>query len=328
MPYKHLTPCERGQIEALVRAGTCKAEIARQLKRSRTTIGRELARNNAPHQAYAAERAQARYQEQRQECRRTRSLDHLPLRQYVIEKITTGWSPEQVSGRLWLDYPGQPRMRVSHETLYRQLYADESLKRILLPCLRQRRPRRRARGSRKPTRPMIQNRISIEQRPQVVQDRLRYGDWEGDTIIGRHQESAIVTLVERKSLLLKATVLPSRKAQPTADAIIQALAPLPQEWRHTITFDNGTEFAHHERIAQATQTQVYFAHPYASHERARNENTNGLLRHYLPKSTDFSTLQQTSLQRLLDELNQRPRKTLLYRTPQEIFELNTVALTA
>ena len=292
--------------------------MARALGRSPSTISREFARN-AGVDGYRCERAQKRYAQARKACRRTTSLSHLALRRYVIDKMVQGWSPEQVSGRLWLDKPGEPRMRVSPETIYRAIYSDEGLKNLLRGCLRQRRPRRRKRGERRPTRPFIPNRIGIEARPAEVDRLERYGDWEGDLIIGAHQDGAIVTLVERKSMLLLAVRVPSRHARVVARAVVDALRTVPPSWRKTITYDNGSEFAHHEQMAQALDMNIYFAHPYAAHERGRNENTNGLLRQYVPKSTRFSDLTDHQLQRYVDELNDRPRKNLGYRTRTKSF---------
>ena len=325
MPYRHLTPMERGQIQALERQGMSQRGIAKTMGRSPSTISRELARNGG-RQRYDAARAQKRYQSVRKACRRTTSLSYLPLRRYLFDKMGDGWSPEQVSGRLWLDFPGQPRMRVSHETIYRSVYANEKLRNVLLGCLRQRRPRRRKRGARRPTRPFIPNRVGIEARPPQVDALERYGDWEGDLIIGRNQEGAVLTLVERKSMFVCARPVRSRHAAPVALAVIDALGSLPPPWLRTITFDNGSEFAHHERMAQALEAHIYFAHPYAAYERARNENTNGLLRQYLPKSTSFKELTQQRLQTYIKELNHRPRKKLGYRTPYEIFQMDAVAL--
>ena len=141
MPYTHLSESERGGIQELLEQGLSLRAIARQLKRAVSTISLELSRNRVVNKGYSAERAQRRYRQERKKCRRTRSLDWMPLRHYVVDKITQAWSPEQVSGTLWLDYPGQPRMRVSHETIYRSIYSDEKLGGILKPCLRQRRPR-------------------------------------------------------------------------------------------------------------------------------------------------------------------------------------------
>lgn len=326
MPYHHITPTERGQMQAFQHQGLTQRAIARALGRNPATISREFARNRARHGGYDAIRAQKRYERVRKASRRTTSLSHLPLRRYLFEKMTEGWSPEQVAGRLWLEFPGQPRMRVSHETIYRSLYADEKLGNSLLSCLRQCRPRRRKRGQRRPIRSFIPNRVGIEARPAEVDALERYGDWEGDLVIGAQQQGAIVTLVERKSLLLRAEPLPSRHAQGVAEKVIHALRSLPSRWVKTLTFDNGSEFAHHERMAKALGIDIYFAHPYAAYERARNENTNGLLRQYLPKSTSFRNLSETQLKRYIDELNNRPRKKHGYRTPQEVFLEDTVAL--
>lgn len=325
MPNTHLTPMERGSIEALLKEGLKQAEIARRLGRSPSTISRELARNRVNGKAYVASGAQKRYEDEREACRRTCSLDHEPLRRYLYDKLSDGYSPEQISGRLWLDFPGQPRMRVSHETIYRSLYADPKLH-YLLGYLRQRRPRRRKRGERKPVRPMIPNRVSIEARPEAVNALERFGDWEGDLILGSNQQGAVVTLVDRKSLYLRAQFVPSKHANLVAQAVTDALAPIPATWRNTITFDNGSEFAHHETMTQNLGIEVYFAHPYSSWERARNENTNGLLRQYLPKKTSFETLDDKRLQIYVNELNNRPRKKLSYQTPQEVFQNLTVAL--
>lgn len=327
MPYHHLTPMERGQIQALFTQGLSQRAIAARLGRSPSTVCRELARNRAYLRPYDAACAQKRYEQARKNCRRTTSLSYAPLRRYLFDKMTEGWSPEQVSGRLWLDFPGQPRMRVSHETIYRSLYTNEKLGNPLLTCLRQRRPRRRKRGERRPTRPFIPNRVGIEARPPLVDALERYGDWEGDLLVGANQQGAVLTLVERKSLLLRAALLSSRHAQGVAQATIDQLLSIPADWRKTITFDNGSEFAHHERLTAALGLATYFAHPYAAYERARNENTNGLVRQYLPKNSNSLDVTQAQLQRYVQELNNRPRKTLGYRTPSEVFANQTVALT-
>jgi IS30 family transposase len=326
MPYQHLTPMERGQIQALLGQGLSQNAIARKLGRSPSTISRELRRNGTVFRRYDAGHAQRRYQTVRQLCVRGRSLDYLPLRQYVIERFMEGYSPEQVSGRLSIDCPGQPRMRVSHESIYRTIYADEKLCRILLGCLRQRHSRRRRRGERKPVRSMIPNRIGIEDRPVQVETLERYGDWEGDTVVGKNQEGAILTMVERKSMMLLADVLPLKTAQATARSAIGLLERMPPGWLRTITFDNGSEFSGHTTITQTTGIDVYFAHPYSSWERARNENTNGLLRQYYPKKTSFANLDPAALQRVVNEINNRPRKKLGCRTPLEVFREQTVAL--
>lgn len=327
MPYVHLTPMERGQIQALFSQGLSQRAIAGTMGRSPSTVCRELRRNHAREGVYDAACAQRRYAQARSACRRTTALSHPPLQKYLFDKMTLGWSPEQVSGRLWLDFPGESRMRVSAETIYRTLYADEKFGRPLLACLRQRRPRRRKRGQRRPTRPSIPNRIGIENRPAEVDALARYGDWEGDLLIGAEQKGAVLTLVERKSLYLLAALLPSRHAQGVASAAIELLGAMPASWRRTLTFDNGSEFAQHERMSRALEMRIFFAHAYAAQERGRNENTNGLMRQYLPKTTHFTRLVPAEIHCVVHELNNRPRKILGFRTPQEVFNQQTVALT-
>lgn len=328
MPYHHLTPIERGQIQALLNQGESRAAIARTLGRNRSSVGRELARNGGTKERYCAEQAQKRYREMRKECVRTKRLDYASLRKYLFMEGSRAWSPEQVAGRLRVDYPHDGRMHVSPETIYRTLYHDEKLGRALIPQLRQARKTRRKKGMGKNSRnPIpIPNRVSIEQRPDEVQRRDRFGDWEGDTVIGANQRGVVVTLVERKALFLSAIRVSTKHAEDVAQAITRALTAVPAHCRKTITFDNGTEFARHENITAALGTLIYFAHPYSSNERARNENTNGLLRQYLPKGTSFENLTQQQLDAVVYELNNRPRKSLGYRTPKELFDEACVAL--
>lgn len=324
MPYRHLSATERGQIQALNSQGYSKGKIALALHRDVSTISRELRRNGEG--GYEAQRAQRLYVERREACVRGRSLDDPLLRGFVLQKLAEAWTPDQISGRLWLAYPGQPRMRISCETIYRNLYEDERLH-AFIGNLRRRHPRRIKRGQRKAQCHAIPNRISIEQRPLEVERLERYGDWEGDLILGAGQQGAVLTLVERKSMFLCGSPLDSKNAQGVADEIIQALGKFPAEWRKTITFDNGSEFAAHQKFATQLGMEVYFAHPYASYERGRIENANGLLRQYLPKNMPLKNLSNEKLQRCIDDLNDRPRKKLGYRTPREVFLENTLALT-
>ena len=318
MSYKHFTPTERGQIQALLKEERNKSYIAGVLGRDRSTIGRELKRNQTKT-GYDAQKAQRRYQQCRKACRPRKKLDHPPLWDYVFAKIPAGWTPEQIAGRLPLDYPEDPRMRLSHETLYQNIYGDERLH-CLIGNLPQARPKRRRRGQGKTRRgPSIPNRVGIEQRPPEVDERSRYGDWEGDTIVGAHQQAFVVTLVERKSLLLTGRKTQTKQAGEVAHAVIDALSDMPASWLKTLTFDNGTEFAKHEQIAASLPTAIYFANAYAAYQRGANENTNGLLRRYLPKTMDLRTLTQGRLDYIVEELNNRPRKILGYYTPNEIF---------
>jgi IS30 family transposase len=328
MSYIHLTAIERGQIQALCQEGRGVNAIARVLGRAPSSISRELKRNKTPR-GYDAGVAQQRYRQRRIECRPARKLEYRPLWAYVLQKLPLCWSPQQIAGRLPLDYPHDPKMRISHETLYQSLYTDPRLT-PMIACLRQARPKRRKRGQGKIKRCLIPNRTSIHDRPAEVQKRARFGDWEGDLLLGKNQQGAVLSLVARKSLMLLARRLSSKQSHEVIDAVLAALENLPAAWAQTVTFDNGTEFYHHQRLTAELGIATYFADPYAAYQRGTNENTNGLLRQYLPKNTSFEHLTQPQLDSIVDELNNRPRRTLGYRTPYEVFIANrkppTVAL--
>ena len=319
MSYCHLTPEERGQIQALFYEGKTNCYIAKKLCRSATTVWRELNRNSFRGR-YEAQRAQKLYKNRRKDCRPSKKLSHPALWRYVIEKIPEENTPKLIACRLRLDYPDDPQMHISHETLYREIYTDKRLH-FLIEYLPQSRPKRRKRGQGKSRRgPCIPNRVGIEKRPEIVQQRARFGDWEADTIVGANKKGYIVSLVERKSRLLVSRKVSSKKADVVAKAIVEALEKMPASWVKTITFDNGTEFALHEKIAKELCVNTYFATPYSAWQRGTNENTNGLIRRYLPKGTDFSKLTQAQLEIITQELNNRPRKVLEYRTANEVFQ--------
>ena len=319
MSYTHLTSFERSKIQVWLEQGNSRRAIAHKLGRNVSTISRELRRNQGKSGTYQAEQAQKRYHCAREECVKKQRLEYIPLWDVLFKNIPLGMTPEQIAGRLPLEYPDDPRMRISHETIYRALYTDERLK-PLIQYLPQARAKRRKKGMEKSSRgPTIPNRVSIEKRPTEVNERTRCGDWEGDTVLGKNHRGAIVTLVERKTLFLAARRLDAKTAEFTAQGTIDALIDLPAKNVKTITFDNGTEFTNHQTIARELNVNTYFAHPYCSNERARNENTNGLLRRFLPKGTSFENLEQNQLDYLVYLLNNRPRKTLGYRTPNELF---------
>ena len=317
MSYQHLTAFERGQIQALLEEGKSMAHIGRVLGRSPCTITRERKRNGTS-QTYEACQAQHRYAQRRVHCRPGHKLEHRRLWQYVVEKLSLCWSPQQIAGRLPLEYPDDPAMRISHETLYGALYRDERLK-PWVACLRQHRPKRRKRGQGKSARCCIPYRVSIHERPVEVDQRTRWGDWEADLVLGQNQRGAVLSIVARKSKLLLARKLRSKQSDEVITAVIHALEDFPASWARSVTFDNGSEFYHHHRITDELGVATYFADAYAAYQRGVNENTNGLLRQYLPKQTSFEDLTQAQLQAIVDELNNRPRKTLDYRTPYEVF---------
>jgi IS30 family transposase len=319
MSFVHITSIQRGEISAYLAAGFSKAHIARQLGRNRASIGREIERNSVKG-VYDPQRAQTRYHERRKECRPARKLDHAPLWSYVFDHVTEGWTPETVAGRLPLAFPEDIKMRISHEAIYQGIYGDERMH-CLIKHLPQARPRRRKRGQGKTRRgPSIPNRVGIEQRPLEVNERERYGDWEGDLIVGAGQSGNIVTLVDRTSLLTMTRKVDTKNAEGVADAIIDAFKDMHASWIKTITFDNGTEFACHERISRETGAAIYFADPYSSYQRGTNENTNGLIRRFLPKKMSFEHLTQERLDIIEEDLNNRPRKKLNFQSPNEVLK--------
>ncbi len=225
--------------------------------------------------------------------------------------LSQEWSPEQISGRLVLE--GQAT--VSHERIYQYIYQDKQQGGVLYRHLRSQKKRRKRYG-RYDRRGHLPARRSMAERPKIVAEKRRLGDWEADTIIGRNHQQAIVSLVERKSKLTRLARVTHNTAELVAQAMTVQLAPLQVK---TITSDHGREFAKHQSIAQQLKADFYFAHPYSSWERGLNENTNGLVRQYFPKKHDFVTITDTEINRVMERLNNRPRKTLGYKTPNEVF---------
>jgi len=317
MFYGHLTLNERGKIEILLEDHSLR-EIAKKLGRNVSTISRELRRNRTPR-GYSDIRAQAKYVVRRKECRPAQKLSYQKLWKHILDKIPEGWTPETIAGRLPLDYPDDPSMRICHETIYRCIYTNSRLH-FLIQYLPQSRPKRRMRGQGKTGRAIANpGRVDISERPGIIEERIRYGDLEGDLIVGAKQSGYIMTLVCRTSRLLIARKCEKKEAELVADAIIDSLQDMPTSWVTTLTFDNGTEFFAHQRMAAALNADIYFAQPYSSWQRGTNENTNGLIRRYLPKGTSFKSLTQKQLDIIVEQINNRPRKCLGYQTSNEIF---------
>lgn len=310
MNYTHLTREERYQIYALKKAGHSQNEIAKVLKRNPSTISRELARNTG-RRGYRPKQAH-RLAGERQ-AMNARQIDDVTW-QYALGRLEEQWSPEQIS----------KHAAISHESVYQRIYADKRDGGSLWQQLRCQKRRRKRYGA-YDRRGIIPNRQTIDQRPAIVERRARIGDWEGDTIIGKNHQQAIVSLVERKSGFTLIRKVKRKTAAAVGRAIISLLAPY-REIVHTLTSDNGKEFAEHERIADALQADFYFAHPYASWERGTNENTNGLIRQYFPKGSDFTTITQKEINLVMNRLNNRPRKRLGYQTPAQVFFKSGVAL--
>jgi len=319
MAHGHLSVSEREMIAWLLAAGVSQAQIGRLLARAASTISRELKRNGNSSGFYSPSRAQGRYEQRRRAANRSRPrlLEDGRLQSYVLKRVQRKWSPEQISGRLELDYLLDERMSVSHETIYAWIAQDKWRGGELWKSLPQGQKRRRRRYGGRDNRGRIVGRVGIEQRPEIVETRMRLGDWEGDTVAGRGNRGHLVTQVERRSRYLVAARVPDRKAATVNAGIARSIRRIPRRHRHTLTLDNGQEFARHKELRKLGLT-VYFADPYSAWQRGANENTNGLLRRFFPKKTDFSQVSDAELAEAVRLLNNRPRKCLSYRTPHEV----------
>ncbi|MBC8336878.1 MAG: IS30 family transposase [Anaerolineales bacterium] len=301
--YSQLTYHQRYHINALLKAGWNQTEIAESIGVHKSTISRELKRNRGKR-GYRSKQA-----DQLANTRRYKAKSRITDGDWemIEELISLDWSPEQIS-----EYCREEQeLPISHEWIYQYIYRDKHNGGRLWKHLRCRRKRRKRYGSYE-KRGQIPNRRWIDERPQAVEDRSRLGDWEADTIIGKGRKGAIVTLVDRKSRFLRMGMVRQRTKEAVKEMIISLLADFPV---HTITCDNGKEFTDHEGIAKALGAKVYFAHPYASWERGTNENTNGLIRQYIPKDTRFGDLTCADMIFVENRLNTRPRKCLSFATP-------------
>lgn len=322
---RFLSRLERQRIATLRGQGLGVREIARRIERSPATVSRELRRYRRPHDRhYDADLAHVRAREKARRPRRPRLSRDTELRAVVQGKLELEWSPEQIAGWLRATFPGRPSWHVCHETIYQALYygGTGGLSRTLTTRLRTGRPlrkRRRRRAHERRVRFVIPSKL-IDQRPSEVDGRGRVGDWEGDLIVGRTGRSAIGTLVERRSGLLRLVHLPDGHGP---DRLCQAIAPvldaLPAPARQTLTWDQGTEMARHDQLAGFFADGIFFAYPASPWLRGCNENANGLLRQYFPKRTDLAAHDANELARVETLLNTRPRKRLGWRTPAQIF---------
>ena len=317
MPYQQLTKDDRYVITHMHGHGFSNAQIARRLGRHPATIGREIARNLDPGGGYHYLPAQDRAQRRRSTASRRYKLDNPGLEQAVLDGLAQRWSPEQVAGRLRLKHPHRPGRWISHEAIYQWIYRLHTQGHEVYECLRRRRKRRRKRvpGERKRG---IPGRVGIEKRPAMADVRGRIGDWESDTMEGQKGTGLLMTHVDRKSRFLIAGKLADKRSATFARATCQQMQCLPARLRRTLTADNGTEFSDFRLIERELGLSVYFANPYSPWERGTNENTNGLLRDYFPKGTDFRQVTDKEVAKAVAMLNNRPRKCLGYRTPREV----------
>jgi len=312
MAYKQLTDEQRYQIEVLKREGFTQLSIAQSIGKSPSTISREL-RRNSDNKGYRGSLAVKRTDKRRREAKKSEKLD-LAMCSIIKNLLEDYLSPEQISGRLLLE----KGIAISHETIYRYIWNDKGLGGELYKSLRTQGKKYKSRGSSKDNRGRIKNAVSIDERPEIVEEKSRIGDWEIDTVIGKNHKQAFVTIVERKSKFTVMKKVENKTADLVAAATIELLRPY-KDYVLTITADNGKEFAQHEKVAKALECDYYFAHPYSSWERGLNENTNGLIRQYFPKGSRFEEVTERMVKRAKGQLNRRPRKTLGYATPTEVF---------
>lgn len=334
---RKLTVADRVMIQVRLEDGCGIRQIARLLGRSAGTISDEIKRHSSAVCGYLADTAQSQAAAARRRCvRPARLASDGPLFAELVRLLRLKWSPEQICGRRKRIEGGMEQhsgLVVSHEAIYHAIYAlpRGELRRELTLCLRQDKPKRGRKPKGSERRGKLCGMTNIKERPEEVEGRLVPGHWEGDLILGTGGASAIGTLVERVSRLVLLVLMPTRKADVAACAFAGALNAIPAELRKTLTYDQGKEMAHHESLALDTGMRIYFADPHAPWQRGANENTNGLLRQYFPKGMSLSALTQADLDQVADSLNERPRKTLDYRTPREAFTqmlANLASLTA
>ena len=319
MKYNHLSICEREKIQELLWQKVSIRGIAEALGRSPSSITREINKNIPLHYQYTPRLANERALKKRKSRGRKLRLKSLFIRRYVIDHLKLGYSPEQIAGRLTLEYPKE---KISHEAIYQYIYyrihSNYTKKGNidLRIYLKRRHRRREKKGMRKGQRIFKPKGFSIEERPKEVEKRKTLGHWEGDSVVSRKSKVGLNTLVERKTGLVLISKIPNGTSEVTASTVVSRLKSFPCK---TLTTDNGTENFAYEKIQNELNISCYFAHPYCSGERGTNENTNGLIRYYLPKGTDFATISDETIKTIENTLNNRPRKRLGWKTPLEVF---------
>lgn len=324
--YTSLSGEERDAIAILRTQGLSLNEIAKVLSRNKSTISRELRRNRSPvYNVYLPHRANDRANCRKQQAGKRDRLKNETIRKYVRTKLSLGWSPEQIAGRLPIDHP---EFKISHEAIYQYIYNPSTRKQIdLIPCLARSHKRRKRKGqSKKHRKSHIPNRVSINERPKHIEDRQEPGHWESDTVVSRESKVALVAIAERMSRLVKIAKVQQKTASELRKAVNRRLSHYSQYIRKTMTYDNGSENIEHEMVNNTLAIKSYFCNPYHSWEKGTVENTIGLIRRFLPKKTDFAIITKEQIKGIETLLNNRPRKCLNYRTPLEVFRKLSVAL--
>ena len=328
--YNHLNHSERKVIQKMIWSNFSISDIARLIGCHKSTISRELNRNKSADKFYRSIEAQMKYKKRilgKKSGVGIQIEKNYDLYLYILEKLLKKWTPELISGRLKEEYPHDSRFHVSHETIYSwiyMLYKRDGIK--LYTLLTQSKKIRYRRRYKRTRRIMIKDRKSIHSRPEEVETRDSIGHWEGDLIVGKNASGYIPTMVERKSRFLAAHKMNNKTPDVCNRSILEAMGNIDNSLIESITFDNGTEFAKFKNLEVACECDVYFADPYSSWQSGTNENTNMLIRRYFPKKTNFQNISEKCLNRVVFELNNRPRKVLNYLTPYEVFCNNSVAL--
>ena len=326
MGYRHLDVRERETISQMRFAGATLAAIAQNIGRCAGTISRELNRNKSPSREvkYSAHQAQRLARERRKaaKIKVPKKISSRRLLRYVKARLQREWSPEQIAGRLKLDLAKHKMGTISHVSIYAWIRANKLAGGVFHRHLRQAHRKRRSRYGSQLKRFHVAGKVSIDDRPKVVETRSRIGDWEGDLMEGKDRRSYLLTIVDRRSGYLLVSKVGNKTSGVVRDASVRLLQKMKTSNRKTLTFDNGTEFSCFHQIASRAQVKVYFAHPYSSWERGTNENTNGLLRQYVPKGSDIRVLPHSRLAAAAVKLNNRPRKRLGYQTPAEVLKNN------
>ena len=311
--YKQLTHKERYQIYALIKEGLNYTQIANNIGVHKSTISREIKRNSDNKNSYHPDSASietfVRHKNKPKFIKINKTCE-----KWIRKLLKLDWTPEQIAGRL----KEQRLFDITHESIYQYIYKNKANGGRLYLHLARKMKRYQKRDTKYNSRGLIVNRVPISKRPKIVNQKIRIGDWEVDTIIGKYHQGAIVTIVDRKSKFTLMRKLPTKEAIGVSNAIIELLYPVKQ-FTHTITSDNGKEFSLHENISKSLDTKFYFCDPYSSWQRGLNENTNGLIRRYIPKKTEFIDISNEEILMIQNSLNHRPRKALGFKTPFEVF---------
>lgn len=318
--FRRLVKEDRILIAQWRNSGFSNKQIAKWLGRDKSTIGREIARNNFEGKVYEPLHAQHKADVKKNKAWAAKEpLKNSKIYSYVMDQLRQGWSPEQISGRLKLEHTNGKSWQICPETIYSYIYKPKNRKFKLWEYLRRKQTRRRKKGGRKAQRVRIPDRVSIHLRPKVIDKKKEVGHWEGDTLVGKYRTSGIHTEYERVTSITRMEKISRLDAQETIEAQIKIFGPLPNHLRRSDTTDNGLEMVNHKRLKDKFGMDTFFADPYSSWQRGGNENTNLWIRYYFPKGTDFAKVPDEDIKAVEWELNNRPRKRLGYKTPMEKF---------